>query len=323
MNSEQELEILKTIQKFLEDPTVIIWGSGATIPYGVPSMDELKEAISAKYNCFSAKGNLESELGKIDDPIKIREIKKIVRERVVHGDTDCLNRFLGDKSILDGIRRMIAKFYATHPKKVDIVTTNYDRILEYVLSKNNYDYTDGFTGRSLSRFDEKLLDKGREIVNLIKVHGSLNWFRYNNEILFSPIEHRLVGWEPEMILPSKNKYAEAHQEPYRSLLTRADEVIEKAESFLVVGFGFNDEHLTPKIEERIKEGTPIVIATKEATDSCKKKLNNAVQYCLLEKSNANQTKVTLKKKREALLNETIDGQYWHLDELMNVWGIDG
>ena len=36
-------EIYKLIQVFLNNPPVVIWGSGATIAYGLPSMDELNK----------------------------------------------------------------------------------------------------------------------------------------------------------------------------------------------------------------------------------------------------------------------------------------
>ena len=41
-NNSRKTEIFRLIQKFLKKPPVIIWGSGATIPYGLPSMDDLK-----------------------------------------------------------------------------------------------------------------------------------------------------------------------------------------------------------------------------------------------------------------------------------------
>lgn len=123
-----------------------------------------------------------------------------------------------------------------------------------------------------------------------------------------------------MILPSKNKYRDVIEEPYRTLIAKSDEAIEAAQSILVIGFGFNDEHLTPKIENKIKQDTPIVVVTKEATSTCKAKLDISSNYCLFEKDN-NGTKVTYKKQTD--LQEQVsltDEKYWALNQFMEILG---
>ena len=74
--------IFRLIQKFLADPPVIIWGSGATIPYGLPSMDDLKHNLKFELGKLDKDANLEIELGKIDNPDKINRIKKIIRNEI-------------------------------------------------------------------------------------------------------------------------------------------------------------------------------------------------------------------------------------------------
>ena len=58
---------------------------------------------------------------------------------------------------------MISKFYEAQPQNINIITTNYDCILEYALSKAGYNFTDGFTGRSLSSFNSDSFGK-KEII---------------------------------------------------------------------------------------------------------------------------------------------------------------
>jgi hypothetical protein len=36
------------VQTFLKDPPLIVWGSGATIPFGLPSMEDLNAQIKEK-----------------------------------------------------------------------------------------------------------------------------------------------------------------------------------------------------------------------------------------------------------------------------------
>lgn len=314
---ETKEEVFHLVQKFLRLHPVIIWGSGATIPYGLPSMNDLRKKLKPKLGHIDENADLETELGKVDDS-KIDEIRKIIRDEVVKGDIACLKKSLKDTNYFEAIIKMMRKFYNPDPQKIDIVTTNYDCVLEYALSKSNYNFTDGFTGRSLSKFNLKAFGE-RKIINLIKVHGSLNWFSdENNDIFYLPCEHDSNRLKYSMVLPAKNKYHETYQDPYRTLINKSDNAIEKASSFLVVGFGFNDEHLTPKIDNKIKASTPIVIITKKATYSCRGRLNNAGKYCLFEESDS-ETKVTFKKGKDSD-QETVrlKGDYWKLDEFMEI-----
>ena len=57
--------IFSTIQGFLKNPPVIIWGSGATIPFNLPSMVQLNNVLREKIEGFNITNeNLENELGK-------------------------------------------------------------------------------------------------------------------------------------------------------------------------------------------------------------------------------------------------------------------
>ena len=153
----------------------------------------------------------------------------------------------------------------------------------------------------------------------MKVHGSLNWVKYeNNNPFFLSDEHKMNNLQYLMILPSKKKYQDAFEEPYRTIITKSDEVIEKAKSFLVIGFGFNDKHITPKLENKIKnDKTPIVIITEKATDSCKQQLEKTEKYCLLERSKNNETKLMSSEKSLNKIN--LKGSYWKLENFMEIF----
>ncbi len=314
---ETKDEAFGLVQQFLKHRPVIIWGSGATIPYGLPSMNDLKKKLNPKLGAIDEDTDLESALEKVENS-KIDEIKKIIRDEVLKRDRACLNHYLRDTNYFQAIIKMIEKFYNPDPCKIDIVTTNYDCVLEYALSMANYNFTDGFTGRALSKFNANAFGE-RKVINLMKVHGSLNWFSdEDNDIFYLPSEPDSDKLKYGMVLPARNKYDEAFEEPYRTLIGKSDSAIAQANSFLVVGFGFNDKHLTPKIDSKIKRGSPIVIITKKATDSCKEKLNKAGKYCLFEK-NTGATKVTFKKGKESgEQNILLEGSYWELDKFMEV-----
>jgi len=304
--------IFQLIQKFLSNPPTIIWGSGATIPYGLPSMNDLKEKLKSEIPELTPECNLENEIGKLTDKNKLTRIKKIIWNTVCEKDIDFFKELYTDKQIAEPIKIMIEKFTNPHPQMINIVTTNYDRILEHVLAINRFNFTDGFSGQNLSVFNEKNF-KEKNIVNLLKVHGSLNWFEINGETVFIS-DRKAINDDklnPLIISPSTQKYEETYKEPFRTLISKSDNIINNSKSFLVIGFGFNDEHLTPKIDKKIREGTPIVILVKEATESCRKKLEQASYYVLIEDHGNSGSYISYRNKDQ---NEeiTLEEQYWIL-----------
>ena len=318
MPDENIETVFKIVQKFIETPPLIVWGSGATISFGLPSMWDLNEALKKEIKDFDIKNeNLEIELGKEKYQEKMPQIKKIIWDTIHKIDIQVLEKVLLGNPEFNGVEVLIKKLIDTHPKVVNIITTNYDRVLEYVLSYNNIPFTDGFNGKILSIFDNTLF-KDRDMVNLIKVHGSLNWFNVNDDIRY--INCYSDKYEPQIITPSKDKYREAHRSPYRELIRKSDSLIETASSFLVVGFGFNDEHLTPKIREKVKEGIPTVLITKEVTENTKEELKDANKYIFLEDSSKeNKTKITYKTSKDSTeISLEIDGSYWQLNKFMEI-----
>lgn len=166
MKSEKS-DIFEIIQKYLENPPTVIWGSGATIPYGMPSMRDLNTEISNKIKSFdSTKNNLEEELGKEKYKKDLPEIRKIIWNKINDADKNIIPDLLHDQSKYAGILNMVNKCIEAHPKVMNIITTNYDRIIENVLSYHKISFTDGFVGRILSDFNENLFSE-KNIVNLL------------------------------------------------------------------------------------------------------------------------------------------------------------
>ncbi len=305
-------ELYKLIQEFLKEPPTIIWGSGATIPFGLPSMEDLKKELEGILPDLRENENIEKIIGEISDKQKLKSVKKVIWESVYKKDILFMKKLYRNKNEGKYVKKMIKKFTEPHPQVLNIITTNYDRVLEHILAINRYKFSDGFSGQNLSIFDKNNFDN-KEIVNLIKVHGSLNWFKNNGDIFFissmnNEIDESLI---PLIIAPSKKKFEEAYKEPFRTLIQKSDEIISNSKSFLVVGFGFNDEHLTPEIDMKIKDDVPIVIITKRATASCLKEVKLASRYVLIEESESSLSKIYYKNKNSDE-NFSIDKAIWNL-----------
>lgn len=304
----------KIIQSFLKNPPLVIWGSGATIPFGMPSMSDLNDILKAKITDFNnSNNNLEEELGKEEYKSNLPEIRKTIWDKVKEADCKIPEQLICNTQIFDGIKKLVEKLIDSHPKVANVITTNYDCVLEYTLDYNGISFTDGFNGRELSSFDENLfMDKN--IVNIVKVHGSLNWFNVKGD---ARILVATTNQSPLIIPPGKNKYQEAYNMPYRELIQKSDSLIKVANSLLAVGFGFNDEHLTPEIKKKINNNTPIVLITKKVTDAAKTELKGATKYVLIEEENDNKSKITYRDLNvEQII--TIEGGYWQLTKFMEI-----
>ena len=306
--------IYTLIQKFLAKPPVIIWGSGATMPYGMPSMSDLNHAIKAQLgDRFDATANnLEEELGKDKYKGDLPEIRSIIWRAIYIRDKTAEDRFMKDAKYFDGIHSLISIFKKSHPQCLNIITTNYDKILENAMGFHGIHFTDGFPGCDFSAFDDNLF-QNQNIVNLIKVHGSLNWFEINGEIRRQAGINSLdSSIRPVIVAPGKDKYRETTKLPYRELIQKADLAIKNAGSFLCVGFGFNDEHVTPEIIKQVNKGTPLVLITKELTSSSLRELQNAERFVFLDKTD-DMTRVIFKQdKRTSRQEESLDNGLWEM-----------
>lgn len=317
MSQKTKDNIFKITQTFLKSPPLVVWGSGATVSFGLPSMWDLNEALKKEISDFdTSNDNLEDELGKEKYQEKLPQIKQVIWREVNNADVSALKKFIDNETDdFSGIKLLIEKFIETHPQVLNIVTTNYDRVLEHLLSYQDVNFTDGFDGKTLSIFDETNF-KDKKIVNLVKVHGSLNWFNINNEIRYLSSE---TNSNPQIVVPSKNKFEETYNLPYRELIQKSDALINNALSFLVVGFGFNDKHLTPRIETNIKKGIPLVLITKEISKNTFKELKNAEKYILFEEAKIGKTKVIYKENSSSeKVEKLIEGDFWQLNKFMEI-----
>ncbi len=301
MTEELKNELFKRIQEYLKPKPLIVWGSGATIPFRMPSMDDLKIKLNIQKD-----GNLEEILSKASKKDREQYEKEIFN--IINKNDDDFRVDLHENILsIEHINILIRYFYNAHPELINIITTNYDCILEYILSYYKLPFSDGFLGKEFSQFDESNF-KAKKHINLFKVHGSLRWCqgRYSHH-----------NSDMDAIFPSKKKYKQASQEPFRTIIAQADNAINAAACFLCIGFGFNDEHITPKIEGALQKNKPIVIVTKKATESIEKKLTSASKYVLIEESDQGGTNFRYKDVNLEK-NVQLDGNYWELEQFNKI-----
>lgn len=319
---ETKSQVFSVVQQLLQRTPLLIWGSGATVACGLPTMKELGQYVKNRLSLpIDENANFEEELCKSEFEPHLGLIRKCIWECINKADLKARDRLIsGEDDSLKAIASLLTTFCRNHPQTVKIVTTNYDRVLENVSAWNGLSFTDGsglgdLTGFSTNKF------KGNENVKIVKVHGSLSWGRFKGGALPRVANTVVAGLENVIIIPGNNKYREAYNSPYRELIQVSDEYVDEATAFLVIGFGFNDMHITPKVSEKIKNGTPVVIVTMYPSKNTCDLISTAKRYVVLskDKKQPEQTRVDFKANdSSATETVTLPGKLWSLLGFMEI-----
>ena len=333
--------IYKQLQAWTNNIPLIILGSGASVPFRLPSMWVLGEHIKTTIKFvdsndqiqfeefkveFDKTGDLESTLTKFQlRPHVLAEIVNKTWELVSTSDLEAYEHFI-KKDVDFPLANLIKYFLNTAGKKVSIITTNYDRLAEYASSLAEAIICNGYSQNLIGHFSNSIQSnnlaslkgyKGQ--VNIWKVHGSLDWFKSKeDENIQLPIRLKIPqDYSPLIVTPGLSKYSETHNEPYRTIFTQADSEIEQANGFLCIGYGFNDIHVQPKLITQIKNNKPIIVITKELTPKTKQSIieNNCKNYMLIEEANSKDTKIYSSKFGEVIIEDT---SYWQLGEYLKL-----
>ena len=288
-----EDNVAKLAQAGFASNPVVVLGSGSSAPHGLPSMGNLKNYLLAMVapngaeeemgwksvtDAFAAGEHLEQALtGKALPASLTRSIVKHTWNCI--NDADCIlfRKALRSQEEFP-LARLVNALFGSSQKSIDIVTTNYDRVVEYACNYGGALHSVGFTPGYIQRREGSdpisFVQNGKMLrsVRIWKVHGSLDWFeRDDSTTLSAPVfELPDTGLTPLIVTPGFNKYERTHDEPFRSAIQGADRALEQADAYLCIGFGFRDSHIQPKILERCRLKTlPVVVIARTLTDEAK------------------------------------------------------
>ena len=220
---------LSIMQGYLENSPLIVLGSGASMPYGLPSMSNLADCIESNdivkndpnYGAFCV--SLRSDgLEKAIDSVSLNEatikaIRTTTWEEVNRCDLNYLktNVFSPPESLV----KLFGKVIAPTPNKVVVVTTNYDRLPDYAADGIGASSVTGFEGSYIRKLElpnnsvtTKRVRARERIVEIWKVHGSLDWFidAKGDISSFRLLQEIPTGFSPLIVPPGKDKYSSTH-----------------------------------------------------------------------------------------------------------------
>ena len=143
-------------------------------------------------------------------------------------------------------------------RRLKLFTTNYDLCFERAASALGCIPVDGFSFSYPRNYDPRFfeydivrrsrLDDGQGtylegVFHLHKLHGSVNWERRDDGVIVET-----QNPDPEracLIYPASGKYQQSYAQPYLESISQYMAAVRQPNTcVLVVGFGFNDDHLS-------------------------------------------------------------------------------
>lgn len=330
--------IPQSIIKFIQNctsliPTIVL-GSGFSAAFGIPGMYELSRYLIDnvcpdfnekeqwhKFKVELEKGtDLERALHLVDMPTSLEEKIVLKTKELIFEKDIRIRRQVVLKEINMPLSNLLKFFNTATTPNIKIVTTNYDRLAEYATDLANLTQYSGFEGQYMKKFNKRLkkISKSDNSVEILKVHGSLDWYRSTeSEVLSLPDDFKInTELKPVMVTPGKGKYLHTHDDPFRSLITRVDEVFEEAKSIIIVGFGFNDFHIQPKLVNKMRDSkTPILIISKSLTPQARTFIKDNKNAKILGiEEHENGAKIISPASPDIIIKEPI----WELKEMLNI-----
>lgn len=285
--------IAKLAQSCFQGNPVIVLGSGASMPHGLPSMSDLSDFLignikptnDAEQAAWALVVDALQSGDHLEAALEGKNLPVPLLTSIVCQTWNCVNE--KDSAVYFGmakdptafpIGRILNALFQSTNVAVHVVTTNYDRVTEYACNSVGLLFSTGFTPGYLQKWEAAggvgftRNGKPTRTVKIWKVHGSLDWFQLTDDTVVGLPVFQLPdpSHQPLIVTPGLNKYEKTHQDPFRSTINGADAALRGASAFLCVGFGFRDQHIHPKIIERCRQkNVPIVVLARALTDEAK------------------------------------------------------
>ena len=259
---------------------VVLAGSGTSLSEGGPSMGALWTSVSALDGfadvkdviSFGEDKNVEEFLSQCHNakPYISKSDTEKVDAFLLLAEKEIFEKcsgFIEGKDSLETHESFLSKLTRRRSKSLRpmVYTTNYDLCFERAASKLGLTVVDGFSYSQPRYFDPNFFGydfvrrshHGKEqnelvdgVIHLLKIHGSVDWEIHGEKIRQSE--------SPEdgkrcLIYPASTKYQHSYTQPYLEMMARYLTVLREPQtSLIIVGFGFNDDHLSAPILSAIK-----------------------------------------------------------------------
>lgn len=334
-------------QSLFRKGLVTLVGSGASCAKGLPTMGRLAEEVLLRVDSVLKDGDFDEEVHAEWKKIAVALEDGEGLEQAIHAESmpDELGALIAvhasecvreDEAVaIDAMSRSDkpGEFsrIARHLSRVDgqptIITTNYDRLIEVDLALSGVAVDSMFAGHTIGRLDEKLARQEHEYVErtassrsrsrtltrphvqLAKPHGSLDWFTSGSgDVVRSDLT--LAG-PRRVVAPGGSKYRLGYESPFDVHRERANRAIDRAGAFLIVGYGFNDDHLQTHLKPAFAN-VPSLVVSYALSENARAFLSTNPDAVGIERGPTDDLSVVMHEGNQEIVNCGI----WKLDVLL-------
>lgn len=167
--------------------------------------------------------------------------------------------------------------------RTQLFTTNYDLAFERAADVAGFHLVDGFRLGEPRRFDGSAFDLDfvrrrvgerpifePNVAQLLKLHGSVDWDGVEGDIVRTP-----EPANPVLIYPAHSKFQLSYERPYLECMARFQMALREPDvALVVIGFGFQDEHLAAPIRAAVQSnvGLRLAVVTPSAHETSNRHL---------------------------------------------------
>lgn len=268
-------------------PKLII-GTGLSVIYGVPGMKELSEYLHKHINELREKdvkdmwnkhypniqkNGLEAGLSNLipEESVLVDVIKPMTANFILESEEKLHNEILNRDTGFSRLLKYLSGTVSINRRVIDIMTPNYDRIIELVCDKNGLGVITGFSGNIYGKFNKNLLKQPADTYNLknttwvrmFKPHGSLNWINENGQVYLTNNSEVLREKKEhiEIVTPGNSKYRVGlTNNTFRCMREEFNELLNPEDNYslLIYGYGFNDDHFDTALFDSFQKNVLIL-----------------------------------------------------------------
>ena len=263
------MEYTKYVEDVFEQAPLFVVGSGTSCGAGISGMWQLGQYL-IKHVCTDEFGDEENALWEtfvhsLEDDKGLEEalqslggnvpekltnaIVQTTWKCISNDEREALLKIICNEDLI-GFVRVFERYKHSTNNCIDIITTNYDHLIEWSAAYSGWEVWDGFNSGSFSRtIDSKTFgSKMKRVIRggrtpkfdsikhlkIYKPHGSLCWFKLPDKSVvklsnLAPSDDILLinmGITPVIVTPGIGKYLETHLEPYNRVLVEMEESIQ-------------------------------------------------------------------------------------------------
>lgn len=180
-----------------------------------------------------------------------------------------------------------------------ILTPNYDRLIELACEMAGFHVDTMAVGHYAGLFDHArscmasckgikttakttVLDHFPRAI-VLKPHGSFDWYQFNGQPRRCTLD---IDADRLVITPGLNKYKKGYSAPFDKHRDIANDHIRQAARLLIIGYGFNDDHLQTHLKSKIESGTPTLILTRTASNTARSLATQSANCVCISKASA-------------------------------------